>query len=87
MTFVENAFKYVSRGDKAINRILISLKQHGQKIDFTCTNTYDDEGESAQGGIGLTNASRRLELLYKDRYTLDIKKQNNVYQVDLTLTI
>jgi len=34
MAFVENAFKYASRDDKATNRIVISLKQQGGKIDF-----------------------------------------------------
>jgi two-component system LytT family sensor kinase len=84
MAFVENAFKYVSREDKAINRIVISLKQQSEKIDFVCENTYDG-GESSSGGIGLINASRRLELLYKDRYQLEIKNENNIYRVQLML--
>ena len=86
MAFVENAFKYVSRDDKAINRILISLKQQPGKIEFVCENTYDDESESSEGGIGLTNATRRLELLYKERYQLNIKNEDKVYRVELTLT-
>jgi sensor histidine kinase YesM len=86
MAFVENAFKHASRDDKAVNRITISLNQQPGKIDFICENTYDDAG-SLPGGIGLTNASRRLELLYKDRYQLDIKNQNNVYRVQLILTL
>jgi sensor histidine kinase YesM len=86
MAFVENAFKYVSRDDKAINRIVISLKQEPGKIEFTCENTVDDEGETSSGGIGLTNATRRLELLYKDRYQLDIKRINDFYRVQLILT-
>lgn len=86
MAFVENAFKYVSRDDKAINRIMISLNQKPGKIDFVCENTYD-EAESSPGGIGLTNATRRLELLYKDRYRLDIKNENNIYRVQLTLML
>ena len=86
MAFVENAFKYVSRGDNAINSIIIGLNEEAGWIDFTCDNSYD-EAESAPGGIGLNNAVRRLELLYKDRYRLDIKKELNIYHVHLTLTI
>jgi len=85
MAFVENAFKYASRDDKPINRVVISLKQQPGKIEFVCENTYD-EGESSQGGIGLINATRRLELLYKDRYQLDIKNENNIYRVQLVLS-
>jgi len=86
MAFVENAFKYASRDDQSINRIFISLKQESGKIDFVCENTFD-EGETSPGGIGLINATRRLELLYKDRYHLDIKNENNIYRVQLTLML
>jgi len=87
MAFVENAFKYASRDDEAINRIVISLNQKPENIEFLCENTYDEEGDSSPGGIGLTNATRRLELLYKDRYKLDIKHENNVYRVLLMITL
>ena len=85
MAFVENAFKYVSRGDNVNNTISITLNEKEGRIDFTCDNSYDDT-ESTPGGIGLNNAARRLELLYKDRYRLDIKKEQNMYHVHLTLT-
>lgn len=86
MAFIENAFKYVSRDDKRVNRIRIVLNQKPGQVEFVCENTYD-EGTSSSGGIGLTNATRRLELLYKDRYRLDIKNENNVYRVQLMLTL
>ncbi len=84
MAFVENAFKYASRDDNAANRIVISLKQQQKQIDFVCENTYDEIVSSA-GGIGLTNTTRRLELLYKDRYQLNIKKENGIYRVQMVL--
>ncbi len=86
MAFVENAFKYVSRDDQAINRIIISLNQKPEHIDFVCENTYD-ENESSTGGIGLINATRRLDLLYRDRYQLVIKNEYNIYQVHLIITL
>jgi two-component system LytT family sensor kinase len=84
MAFVENAFKYVSRGDGDSNIVSIVLNEEAGKIDFTCENSYDD-ADSVPGGIGLANAERRLELLYKDRYRLQINKGENSYQVHLTL--
>jgi two-component system LytT family sensor kinase len=84
MAFAENAFKHVSRGDNAVNSIFMNLYQEAERIDFTCENTYD-ETEVSQGGIGLSNSVRRLELLYKDRYHLDIKKEKSNYYVHLTL--
>ncbi|MVM34121.1 hypothetical protein GO755_29075 [Spirosoma sp. HMF4905] len=86
MAFVENAFKYVSRDDTIINRIMIRLKEDAGRLDFTCENSYE-ETEPDVGGIGLTNAVRRLDLLYKDRYQLAIKKEQNLYQVHLILTL
>jgi two-component system LytT family sensor kinase len=85
MAFVENAFKYVSRDDGASNSITIGLNEQAGRIDFTCENSYDEGADAVPGGIGLNNAVRRLELLYKDRYQLDIKKELNTYQVHLTL--
>lgn len=86
MAFVENAFKYASRGDRMNNRIIIKLREENGRIHFTCENSFDDS-ETSAGGIGLNNASRRLELLYKDHFTLEIKKIQNIYHVDLILTL
>ncbi|PSL49997.1 histidine kinase [Chitinophaga niastensis] len=86
MAFVENAFKYVSRDDNAVNSIEIGLAEEAGRIDFTCDNSFD-EAEPSAGGIGLNNTVRRLELLYKDKYQLDIKKEQNIYKVHLTLTL
>jgi len=85
MAFVENTFKYASRGDDVKNSIIIELKEEGGRIDFSCDNSYE-EAENEPGGIGLNNAARRLELLYKDRYQLDIKKESDIYHVHLTIT-
>jgi two-component system, LytTR family, sensor kinase len=84
--FVENAFKFSTRDDNRPNRIKISLQQSGSQVTFNCSNTYEDIEQNG-GGIGLSNVRRRLELLYKDKYTLDIQKEQSIYNVTLTLTI
>ncbi len=86
MAFVENAFKYSTRDDNSNNNIDIYLTQVGDKIVFKCTNPYEENAQ-IKGGIGLNNAMRRLELLYKDRYTLNIKKEQHIYTVELTLSV
>lgn len=85
MAFVENAFKYVSRGDDTANKVTIALNEQDSRIEFMCENTCEEESGAEPGGIGLNNAARRLALLYKDRYQFDIKKENNTYRVELTL--
>jgi two-component system LytT family sensor kinase len=84
--FVENAFKFSTRDDNRPNHIKIALKQSRNRIVFTCSNDYEDLEQNG-GGIGLSNVRRRLELLYKDRYDLQVDKQQSVYTVNLTLTV
>jgi two-component system LytT family sensor kinase len=86
LAFVENAFKFSTRDDNQANNIAISLRQSGNRILFTCSNSYDVQ-EQPGGGIGLSNAARRLELLYKDRYTLTIQQEQSQYTVHLTLMV
>lgn len=86
MPFVENAFKHASRDDRQINRIGISLRQTGGGIRFECRNSYA-AAFPENNGIGLTNVIRRLELLYKDRYTLQIDKAGNSYFVMLMIKL
>src|SRR5580658_2801845 len=57
MAFVENAFKYVSRGDDVTNSTIISLTEEDGRIDFICDNSYDETGPDSPG-IGLNNAVR-----------------------------
>lgn len=86
VAFVENAFKYSTREDNRVNEIRISLQQSGNRVIFECTNAYEQQ-EQEPGGIGLNNVIRRLELLYKDRYVLDIKKEQHTYRVQLILIV
>jgi LytS/YehU family sensor histidine kinase len=86
LPLVENAFKHVSRDDRQVNRIQIRLHQDLAGIRFECSNTYI-VSVPGDGGIGLTNVIRRLELLYKGRYTLGFDKGGNIYFVNLTIRL
>lgn len=86
MPFVENAFKYVTRDDQVENCIMINLRQEGTLINFKCENTYE-EVDLQPGGIGLSNVLRRLELLYRDSYQLDINKSADIYHVHLKINL
>jgi two-component system, LytTR family, sensor kinase len=80
MAFVENAFKFTS------GEVRIRLWQRGDRLGFECVNTAD-EAEEGIGGIGLANARRRLELLYHERYTLDIRRDQDGYFISLMLIV
>lgn len=86
--FVENAFKHVSHLPKG-NEIRITLDKRDSVFRMNIMNTTDPhQRKNHEGhGIGLKNVQRRLELLYKGRYTLDIREAPERFEVNLELTI
>jgi two-component system LytT family sensor kinase len=86
LAFIENAFKHVSREDNVQNSITIRLSEEAGGIDFVCDNSFE-ETVSSTTGIGINNTVRRLDLLYKGRYELDLKKGLDMYHVHLTLKV
>lgn len=84
--FVENAFKHGSIIDGFLTiEMNITLKS-GQLHFFIRNTTRDHNGNNGNGGIGLENIRKRLELNYPDHYELKIEKKENWYAVDLTIT-
>jgi two-component system, LytTR family, sensor kinase len=86
LPFVENAFKYCTRDDGRVNFVRIGLRQNGRRLIFTCANSCEDRA-AGTGGIGLVNARRRLELLYKDRHRLRAEKEGDQYIVELIIEL
>jgi len=93
ITFVENAFKYVSCYDDRPNEVTISLRRKGAGLLFRVYNTTD-EGTVARGihahetgGIGIANARRRLELQYPGTHELTITDKGDSFEIQLHLTI
>jgi len=85
MAFVENAFKHgISSHEETTIRIKIAaLKGH---IHFYCSNRiFNTQQDAERSGIGMKNALRRLEYLYKERYEMNISDANNMFVVDLLL--
>lgn len=85
--FIENAFKHVSNFTDRSNEIRIFLKRADSILRLSAINTCEDQSSAEQGGIGLNNVKRRLELLYPDRHTLAIKKTGEAFEVHLTLQL
>lgn len=86
--FVENAFKHVSHFSEKKNIIKIDLSKAGSLFRLSVFNTKDNSHKASEnGGIGLKNVKRRLELLYKDRYLLDIVNAAGKFEVNLELKI
>lgn len=82
-TFIENAFKHLSRENKWIAVELLTTSAH---LRMHVQNTYDSHNRSpVPGGTGLAHVSKRLELIYPGKYTLDFQKQDNIFAVTLNL--
>jgi LytS/YehU family sensor histidine kinase len=89
--FVENAFKYVSACPDKDNYVTVDLSYQDGIFEISVENSIDEDTmtprEKAWGGIGLENVRRRLELIYKDCYALDISAREDVYSVLLTIQV
>jgi LytS/YehU family sensor histidine kinase len=89
--FVENSFKHLSHyGNGKMNEIEIELSSENSVITFTVRNTTEPESAhefKPEGGIGLSNVKRRLELLYPQRHVLDIVKSEGWFNVHLKLEL
>ncbi|HJV78259.1 MAG TPA: sensor histidine kinase [Paludibacter sp.] len=88
LPFVENACKFAQFGNK-LPAILISMQQAGEKLTFTCSNPYNTMAafDNQNGGIGLENVKKRLQLLYPGRHQLDILFQDNEFLVTLAIEL
>jgi sensor histidine kinase YesM len=87
ITFVENAFKHGSKNVESPG-ITIFLKVTGQTLIFEVTNYISQNSEKrveAQG-FGLKSIGRRLDLIYKNNYQLNIKNEAGRYHVELAIS-
>lgn len=84
--FIENAFKYV-RGEY---RIQLEMKSDRDQILFEIRNSISQSqntNNEEDKGIGIENLKRRLDLLYPNKYNLEIKQTENMFVVQLTINI
>lgn len=87
IAFVENAFKHVSNYTNKENNIQVKLHRQNGCMLFDVVNTKNSNLVSDAEGIGLKNVKRRLELLYDNRYDLQINDEPHLYTVHLKLQL
>ncbi len=89
VVFVENCFKHsISSQTEKIN-INIDLVIRGDQLSMYCANSYSETSNIDQlsRGIGLENVKTRLDLLYPDAYSLEIRAEDNLYEVELSINL
>lgn len=85
---VENAYKHAARKDGE-NIIDIDVRIDGKIVCFAVENEYNAlmKISSGEGGMGLASLKRRLELIYPNRHTIVIEKDEKKYRVELTIEL
>ena len=89
LSVVENAFKHGASGDIDNPKINIEIIEKEEAINCTVWNTkskYQGElNDAYKKGIGLSNISRQLNLIYPEQHELLIKNEVDVFQVQLII--
>jgi two-component system LytT family sensor kinase len=86
--FVENAFKHISHYPEKGNFVKLDLSRSNGHFNFSIENSKEPIATmEKQGGIGLVNVKRRLELLYPGKYSLNINDKGDLYKVELRLSL
>ncbi len=86
IAFIENAFKHGIANDPASPiQILIELDE--AHLHFFAQNKKHNNNRDNQGGIGLINVTRRLDLLYPEKYKLHISDLAELYTIELQVSL
>jgi two-component system LytT family sensor kinase len=86
--FIENAFKH-TENKKLEDAINIKIDITKERILFDCENRFVEESQNKSdiNGLGNELIKKRLELLYPNKYKLEVNTKNQVYSVKLTIFI
>ncbi|WP_235835869.1 sensor histidine kinase [Cognatitamlana onchidii] len=83
LPFIENSFKHGTLNNGVLD-IGIRLSCDAKNIYFYIENSSKNHDTKSKG-IGLENIKKRLDLLYKNQYSLDINNSNNLFKIDLKI--
>jgi two-component system LytT family sensor kinase len=86
ITFIENAFKHGISYTRA-SVINIDIKIFEKTLTLLVSNPVTETNSFTNGGVGLKNVARRLELLYAGNYLLDIVNNDHVHIVNLKINL
>jgi len=86
--FIENAFKYSNIESHKTATVTIRLFATNKRLDFSTQNTIPEAGKIPSGnGTGIKNVKKRLDILYSNKYELDIIEKENSYFVSLKIDL
>ena len=88
MTFVENIFKHGIDKSLKQNQVTISLIQQNDSLLFKTSNQkVDPESGDQPGGFGIINLTKRLGMLYGDKFELTIDDERELFTAFLKIPL
>jgi len=92
IAFIENSFKHGINANIEEGFVHIFLDIQDTDIQFSVVNSKQSQIPSISrkvksGGIGLVNVKRRLEILYPNKYKLEIKESPKTYEIKLLMNL
>jgi sensor histidine kinase YesM len=86
INFVENAIKHGadSRNNSYCN---LYFKVVDKQLHFICENSKPSVVVKSNGGLGISNIERRLDLLYPNKHSLKFENESSIYTVNLAIPI
>jgi signal transduction histidine kinase len=87
LPFVENAFKHGAELNPDNIEIRFYLTIQNNTLFFETNNAYVNGQAPVRSGTGLNNIKKRLELIYGNRHSLEIKDINNRFVAKLIIPL
>ncbi|MES2112384.1 MAG: histidine kinase [Bacteroidota bacterium] len=88
MTFVENIFKHGIDKSQQQNLVSISLVQQNNYLLFKTSNRKIDTAAREQpGGFGIINLTKRLRMLYGEKFELTIDDEGELFRAFLKIPL
>jgi len=89
ISFIENAFKHVSKLPLEKSYVNIAVRQKGDRFALMVENSKTTEPpcKKESGGLGLANTTKRLSIVYPDSHQLSIHTTDTIYRVNLEIKL
>ena len=82
LPLVENCFKHAAKSNP---NIAIRLHQEGGKLLFEANNRVASRVD--RGGLGISNLRKRLDLIYRDKHKLQLRRDGDRHLATLQLDL
>ena len=88
VSFVENSFKHgIMAIGKSFIYVFITIENDILNVKILNSKSNKPKNRTHIEKIGMNNSKKRLDLIYKDNYLLDIKDSDDTYEVFLKIPL